>query len=245
MAARDKKVSFVSRELHRLKSVLRESRGPQSALRTALLLGIVALSLTACRQDMQDQPKYKYLRSTEFFTDGRSARPLVENTVARGHLNEDTAFYTGMQRGPNGEPEPVTEFPTREVIDRGQERFNIYCSPCHGQLGNGLGMIVQRGFKQPPSYHIDRLRQIGVGHFYDVITNGYGAMWKYSAQIEPRDRWAIAAYIRVLQASQDTNINDLTAEERAKLPGQQAAHAVPAPPRIDAPTPVSETGGPQ
>lgn len=188
---------------------------------------LAALALTGCRQDMHDQPKYKYLRSTEFFTDGRSARPLVENTIARGHLDEDSVFYTGMVNG-----QPAAEFPieiNRQVIDRGQERFNIYCSPCHGQLGNGLGMIVQRGFKQPPSYHIDRLRQIGVGHFFDVMTNGYGAMWKYSAQIEPRDRWAIAAYIRVLQASQNANINELSADERNKLPAAQAmAAAAPA-----------------
>ncbi len=180
---------------------------------------------------MHDQPKDKYLRGSEFFSDGRSARPLVENTVARGQLQEDSVFYTGMIQGAKG-PEPTTEFPievNRQVIDRGQERFNIYCSPCHGQLGNGLGMIVQRGFKQPPSYHIDRLRQIGVGHFYDVMTNGYGAMWKYSAQVEPRDRWAIAAYIRVLQASQDTNINDLSAEDRAKLPAAQAMAATMTP----------------
>jgi mono/diheme cytochrome c family protein len=172
---------------------------------------------------MHDQPKYKYLRPTEFFPDGRSARPLLENTVARGHLDEDTVFYTGMVNG-----QPTTEFPieiTRQVIDRGQERFNIYCSPCHGQLGNGLGMIVQRGFKQPPSYHIDRLRQVGVGHFFDVMTNGYGAMWKYSPQIEPRDRWAIAAYIRVLQASQNTNINDLPQADREKLPAEKAMAA--------------------
>ena len=185
------------------------------------------LGLAGCRQDMQDQPKYKYLRGTEFFADGRSARPLVENTVARGHLDEDSVYYTGMIQGPHG-PEPTPDFPiaiTRAVIDRGQERFNIFCSPCHGQLGNGLGMIVQRGFKQPPSYHIDRLRQAPVGHFFDVMTNGYGAMWKYSAQVEPYDRWCIAAYIRVLQASQDTNVNDLTAEQKAQLPGQQAMAA--------------------
>jgi len=176
---------------------------------------------------MHDQPKYKYLRPTEFFPDGRSARPVLENTVARGHLEEDTVFYTGMVNG-----QPTTEFPieiTRQVIDRGQERFNIYCSPCHGQLGNGLGMIVQRGFKQPPSYHIDRLRQVGVGHFFDVMTNGYGAMWKYSPQIEPRDRWAIAAYIRVLQASQNTNINDLSAADREKLPAEKAMAAAMTP----------------
>ena len=196
---------------------------------------LAVFSLAGCRQDMQDQPKYKYLRGSEFFSDGRSARPLVENTVARGQLQEDSVFYTGMVQGKNG-PEPTSEFPiqiTKEVLDRGQERFNIYCSPCHGQLGNGLGMIVQRGFKQPPSYHIDRLRQAPVGHFFDVMTNGYGAMWKYSAQVEPRDRWAIAAYIRVLQASQDTNINDLPPDLRSKLPASQAMAAntpVPNPP---------------
>jgi mono/diheme cytochrome c family protein len=178
------------------------------------------VGLTGCRQDMHDQPKYKYLRGSMSFADGRSARPLVQGTVARGQLREDSVFYTGMVQTPNG-PVPTTEFPievTRAVIDRGQERFNIFCSPCHGQLGTGTGMIVQRGFKQPPSYHIDRLRQVGVGHFYDVITNGYGAMWNYAAQVEPRDRWAIAAYIRVLQASQDTNINDLPPDAKSKLP---------------------------
>jgi mono/diheme cytochrome c family protein len=193
---------------------------------------------------MHDQPKYKYLRGTEFFPDGRSARPLVENTVARGQLHEDSVYYTGMVQTPHG-PEPTTEFPievTREVIDRGQERFNIYCSPCHGQLGNGLGMIVQRGFKQPPSYHIDRLRQVGVGHFFDVMTNGYGAMWKYSAQVEPRDRWAIAAYIRVLQASQDANINDLSTDQRSKLPAEQAIAATMTPAAATTNGPASKTG---
>ena len=188
----------------------------------ALALGI--FGLTGCRQDMHDQPKFKYLRRSMSFADGRSARPLVQGTVARGQLREDSVFYTGMVQGPNG-PAPTTEFPievTREVIDRGQERFNIFCSPCHGQLGAGNGMIVQRGFKQPPSYHIDRLRQVGVGHFYDVITNGYGAMWNYAAQVEPHDRWAIAAYIRVLQASQDTNINDLPPDAKSKLPALTA-----------------------
>jgi mono/diheme cytochrome c family protein len=185
---------------------------------------LAAVALTGCRQDMQDQPKYKYLRPTEFFPDGRSARPVLENTVARGQLHEDSVFYTGMVNG-----QPTADFPievNRQVIDRGQERFNIYCSPCHGQLGNGLGMIVQRGFKQPPSYHTDRLRQAPVGHFYDVMTNGYGAMWKYSAQIEPRDRWAIAAYIRVLQASQNTNLSDLPEEDRAKLPAAKEMAAM-------------------
>jgi mono/diheme cytochrome c family protein len=216
--------------------------GWHSTLSRLLLVIAAALSLTACRQDMQDQPKYKYLRGTQFFPDGRSARPLVENTVARGQLQEDSVFYTGMVQTPRG-PEPTTEFPievNRQLIDRGQERFNIFCSPCHGQLGNGLGMIVQRGFKQPPTYHSDRLRQIGVGHFFDVMTNGYGAMWKYSAQVEPRDRWAIAAYIRVLQASQNTNVNDLPAEDRSKLPAAQAMAAITPPPTT--PAPSTKTG---
>ena len=168
---------------------------------------------------MHDQPKYKYLRSTEFFTDGRSARPLVENTIARGHLDEDSVFYTGMVNG-----QPAAEFPieiNRQVIDRGQERFNIYCSPCHGQLGNGLGMIVQRGFKQPPSYHIDRLRQIGVGHFFDVMTNGFGVMPEYGTQVAPRDRWCIAAYIRALQLSQNATSSDVPAGQKVPSPPPQ------------------------
>ena len=183
------------------------------SLRVALpLLASVAI-LTGCRQDMHDQPKYKYLRGSQFFADGRSARPLVENTVARGQMQEDSVFYTGMIQTPRG-PEPTTEFPieiTRQVIDRGQERFNIYCSPCHGQLGNGLGMIVQRGFKQPPSYHIDRLRQAPIGHFFDVISNGFGAMSEYKAQVSVNDRWAIAAYIRALQLSQNAIRADVPA----------------------------------
>jgi len=183
------------------------------------LLVLPVLALTGCRQDMHDQPKYKYLRGSEFFTDGRSARPLVQNTVARGQMHDDSIFYTGMIAGPAG-PAPATEFPiaiTKQVIDRGQERFNIYCSPCHGQLGAGNGMIVQRGFKQPPSYHIDRLRQVGVGHFYDVITNGYGAMYSFADRVQPADRWAIAAYIRALQRSQNVNVADVPANERGEL----------------------------
>lgn len=177
-----------------------------------------ALMLIAgCRQDMQDQPKYIPLRPSSFFADGRSERPLVEGTVARGHLNDDTAFFTGKTDG-----KPVDAFPlpvTRAVLDRGQERYNIYCSPCHDRLGNGHGMIAQRGFNHPPpqSYHIDRLRQAPVGYFFDVITNGLGAMPDYAAQIEPRDRWAIVAYVRVLQLSQHASLDDVPAERRAEL----------------------------
>ena len=177
------------------------------------------LGLAGCRQDMHDQPKVVPLRSSAFLEDGRSARAQVAGTVARGQEHTDDYFMTGMSGGKEGEALP---FPaTLQVLQRGQERFNIYCSPCHGQLGNGLGMIVQRGFKQPPSYHTDRLRQVAIGHFFDVMTNGYGAMWKYSQQIEPRDRWAIAAYIRVLQASQNASINDLSAQDREKLPAEK------------------------
>ena len=176
---------------------------------------LLACASVACRRDMQDQPKYIPLRPSDFFADGRSARPLPEGTVARGQLRADKVFYTGKQGDQFVDQLP---FPlTREVLERGRERFNIYCSPCHGRLGNGLGMIVRRGLKRPPSYHIDRLRQVPIGYFYDVITNGFGAMQDYSAQVIPRDRWAIASYIRVLQYSQLASINDVPPEERQAL----------------------------
>jgi hypothetical protein len=170
---------------------------------------------------MQDQPKYIPLRPSDFFADGRSARPLPEGTVARGELRADKVFFTGKSGDQfiDHLPFPVT----REVLDRGQQRFNIYCSPCHGRLGNGLGMIVRRGLKRPPSYHIDRLRGVPVGYFYDVITNGFGAMQDYASQIAPRDRWAIAAYIRVLQFSQQASIHDVPPETRQELNSTLAA----------------------
>ena len=182
-------------------------------------LGTVVLALAAsaaCRQDMHDQPKYIPLRPTDFFADGRSARPLIEGTVARGHLDDDAAYYTG--KGPDGKFTPEFPFPvTKEVIERGQERFNIYCTPCHDSLGTGNGRIVRRGFRHPPSYHIDRLRQVPAGYLYDVITNGFGAMPDYSAQIQPVDRWAIVTYIRALQLSQNASINDIPADAKARL----------------------------
>jgi len=181
-----------------------------------LALGLSCFTL-ACRRDMQDQPKYIPLRSSEFFADGRSARPIPEGTVARGQLRADKVFYTGKV---GDQFTDLIPFPvTRTVLERGRERFNIYCTPCHGMLGNGLGMIVRRGLKRPPSYHIDRLRQVPVGYFYDIITNGFGAMQDYSAQVEPRDRWAIAAYIRVLQYSQQASVNDVPPEQRQQLSG--------------------------
>lgn len=181
-----------------------------------------ALMLGGCaRLDMQDQPKYKPQRPSEFFADGRSGRPELEGTVARGEMKDDAAFYEGK----NEKGDDVDVFPVavdKAFIERGHQRFDIYCAPCHGRLGNGLGMIVRRGFKQPPSYHIDRLRNAPVGHFYDVISNGYGAMLNYAAQVQPRDRWAIVAYIRALQYSENANINELSAEARAKVPAVNA-----------------------
>lgn len=192
----------------------------RTSRRTLRLLAPVlacAALLTGCRQDMQDQPKYIPLRPSSFFEDGRSERPLVEGTIPRGHLNADTAFYTGKV---DNKPVDKIPFPvTHAVLERGQQRYNIYCSPCHDLLGTGNGMIARRGFNHPPpqSYHIDRLRQAPPGYFFDVITNGLGAMPDYAAQVEPRDRWAIAAYIKVLQLSQNASIKDVPAEERANL----------------------------
>ncbi len=165
---------------------------------------------------MHDQPKYIPLRPTTFFDDGRSSRPIPAGTVARGQLEDDVAFYTG--KGPDGKFIDTFPFPvTKEVLTRGQQRFNIYCSPCHDRMGNGLGMVVRRGFRRPPSYHIDRLRQAPVGYFFDVITNGFGAMPDYAAQIQPADRWAIVAYERALQLAQQGSINDVPAEARGQL----------------------------
>jgi hypothetical protein len=190
-------------------------------LRTNLTLGALVLSLavlSACRQDMHDQPKYIPLRPSDFFADGRSARPLSEGTVARGYLDANVLLYTG--KGPDGKPS--NEFPmpvTKELLLRGQQRFNIYCSPCHDRTGNGDGMIVRRGYRRPPTYHSDRLRQQPNGYFFDVITRGFGAMPDYAVQVQPEDRWAIVAYIRALQLSQQASINDVPASDRGQLGG--------------------------
>ena len=179
-------------------------------------LALCGLVLTGCRRDMQDQPKYKPLGQSTFFPDGRMSRPLIVGTVPRGALNVNTGFYEGKVNN-----ELIDYFPIpvdKALMLRGQNRYEIYCTPCHGRVGNGLGMIVRRGLKQPPSYHIDRLRTAPVGHFFDVMTNGYGAMLSYSAQIQPRDRWAIIAYVRALQYSQNANINDLPPDIRTQIP---------------------------
>jgi mono/diheme cytochrome c family protein len=168
---------------------------------------------------MQNQPYYRPLQENDFYADKRSARPLIAGTVARGHLDVDSYFYTGKIGFNDGDymPFPVTS----EVMARGQQRFNIYCAPCHSELGDGNGMIVHRGYKRPPSYHIERLRKAPIGYFFDVMSNGFGAMPDYAEQVPAADRWAIAAYIRALQLSQNASPSDVP-------PGEQIASTPPA-----------------
>jgi mono/diheme cytochrome c family protein len=178
-------------------------------------LTIALLILASCRQDMHDQPKERTFRGTSFFADHRSARPQVPGTVARGELDLDDHFYRGKIDG-----KPAEKFPmqvTASVIDRGQERYGIYCAPCHGVLGDGDGIVVSRGMRRPPSFHIERLQHAPAGYFFDVITNGFGAMFDYSDRVKPADRWAITAYIRVLQQSQNSKIEDVPDSERERL----------------------------
>ena len=165
------------------------------------------LVLAGCRQDMHDQPKFFPQRGTTLYADGRSVRPQVANTVARNQLHQDSYFYTGLVDGKEGDglPFPVTA----QVLERGQERYNIYCTPCHSRVGNGEGMIVERGYAKAGDMHTDRLRTAPLGHFFHVITNGYGAMPDYASQVAPADRWAIVAYIRALQLSQNATQADV------------------------------------
>ncbi len=233
-------------------------------------LVLLTVGVSACRQDMHDQPKYEPLEPNAFFADARASRPPVEGTVARGFLREDPFFFTGKTAAGAASANPVpaalgqtganqtgagqtaggqsiaqgagaqpaqqpglqqgaaqqsyqgfaTTFPfpvTKEVMDRGEERYNIFCAVCHSRTGDGLGMVVRRGYRRPPSFHDDRLRQAPPGYLFDVITNGFGAMPDYAAQITPRDRWAIVAYIRALQLSQQGTLADVPPEERDKL----------------------------
>lgn len=166
-----------------------------------------AMLVSGCRMDMQDEPKFVPQRGTKFFADGRSVRPQVEHTVARGQLREDTYFYTGLM---NGKEQDMMPFPvSMQVLERGQERYNIYCTPCHSRVGNGAGMIVQRGYKPAGNYHDARRMAEPLSHYFYVMTNGYGAMPNYAAQVTPVDRWAIAAYIRALQLSQAATVKDV------------------------------------
>lgn len=185
-----------------------------SAIATLLLL----LPMAACRQDMQDQPKYKPLGASRFFADGREARPIPAGTIARDELNDTDSFHTGAADGVFLDSIPLKV--DAKLLHRGQERFDIYCSPCHGRTGDGNGMVAQRGLKIPANLHTDRLRSVPPGYIYQVIKNGYGAMGDYGDQIPVNDRWAIVAYVRALQLSRDATMNDVPAEQRGELSAQ-------------------------
>jgi len=187
-----------------------------------IVLGLCAAMLSVVaggcqiRQDMADQPKNTPLSPSPFFDDGRSERPLIENTVARGSIADEDLF---VPKESNAFPLPLTP----ELLNRGHERYRIFCSPCHGIQGDGNGMVSMRGMKHPPSYHDPRLRQVSNGYLYDVITNGFGGMLSYSAQVPPADRWAIIAYVRALQLSRNAPVSELPPDVRAKLPGGGSA----------------------
>ena len=192
--------------------------------RRVLAAGLIFLSLVfpGCRSEMYDQPRFEPYEASDFFDDGASARPLVAGTVPRRDLREqgrssDELFTTGKKAGllVDSLPFPVDG----AVLERGQDRFRIFCTPCHGELGDGRGMIVQRGFNPPPSFHTEELRKKPVGHYFDVMTRGFGTMYSYASRISARDRWAIAAYIRALQLSQHATAGDLSAEDRGQLEG--------------------------
>jgi mono/diheme cytochrome c family protein len=189
-------------------------------LRQISAVGLLAAiaALPGCRLDMQVQPKQNPLSRSDFFSDQRSERPPVEGTVARGQLREDTYFYTGKIGNNPGNYMPFAV--TKEVLDRGRERYNIYCAPCHSRVGDGNGFVPSRGFaRKPPSYHIERLQKAPLGYFYDVMTNGFGIMSDYASQVSPEDRWKIVAYIRALQLSENAS--------RADVPAGQAVPSVP------------------
>jgi mono/diheme cytochrome c family protein len=219
----------------------RRSRTGRQGLRPTLgpaVLLVAVVSVAGCRQDMHDAPRYEAYEASEAFADGRASRSAPAGTVPRGWLREDEALHTGKVNG-----ETVASIPfavSHDDLRRGGERFAIYCTPCHGELGDGNGMVVQRGLRQAANLHQDRLRQERIGYFYDVITNGFGAMQGYADQVPVRDRWLIAAYIRALQYSQNATVDDVPADRRAQL------HAPPAEPRpTGTPPPASGTGQPR
>ncbi len=192
----------------------RRARRVSSRLALAACLA-GGLAAGGCRQDMHDQPKYKPQAGSDFFLDRRAARPLPDGTVARGFERADTLLHTGRAAG-----QPAAVFPfavTSAVMERGRERFDIFCSPCHGRSGAGDGLVVRRGFRRPASFHEERLRAMPPGHFFDVMTNGFGAMPDYAQQVPVEDRWAIAAYIRALQRSQRATLGDVPPAERSRL----------------------------
>jgi mono/diheme cytochrome c family protein len=207
--------------------------------RTISVMGAMAamLVLAGCRQDMHDQPKFFPQRGSTFYADGRSVRPQVANTVARNQEHPDNYFATGLIDGKEGDGLPIPL--NVATMERGQERYNIYCTPCHSRVGNGDGMIVQRGYRPAGDFHTDRLRSAPLGHFFAVMTNGYGAMPDYAAQLTPEDRWAVAAYVRALQLSQNAKPSDVPtgahveelhqiAKEQAMAPGFADPWGLPA-----------------
>lgn len=198
-----------------------EMKAIKRSIRNKITLAAVllALLLSGCLNNMRDQPRYEPLEVSQFFSDQRSARPLVDNTVPRGALIEERVFATG--RTEDGDlVEDIPAEITADLLERGQERYDIFCSPCHGFDGFGEGMIVQRGFTPPPSFHSNRLRQSPAGHYFDVITNGFGQMFSYGYRIQPDDRWAIVAYIRALQISQNASHEDVPRDELQQLEQQ-------------------------
>lgn len=188
----------------------------QQRFRWALCLGtLFAACAAGCHRDMRDQPRYETLEATDFFSDGSSARPPLAGTVARGAVGGDEATRTGRSDG-----RLLTRIPlplTRQLLQRGQQRFDIFCAHCHGRTGTGEGIIARRGFPRPPTYHSSRLRELPAGHFFDVMTNGFGTMPRFGPQISVNDRWAITAYIRALQFSQHATLDDVPPEFRAQL----------------------------
>jgi hypothetical protein len=212
-------------------------------LAVIMVLGLLVLTAACERtgpsfQKMGRQPKYDPYEPSDFFADGMSARPRIAGTVARGEISGNPFMDSGKIGGQDGDgfPMPVTV----QVLNRGHERFNIYCSECHGRVGDGNGMIPSRGYRRPPSFHTEALRNAKTGHFFDVMTNGFGAMPPYAVQVPVADRWAIIAYIRALQLSQNGTMNDVPAEERAKM-GMPAAPAASASATSN-PQPVTTTG---
>ncbi len=204
--------------------------------------GLALLAQAGCRQDMHDQPKYQPLEESHFFKDGRASRPRVPGTVARGRRDDDELLVSGKVDGKLSEvfPEPVTQ----ATLERGHQRFDIYCSPCHDRSGSGRGMIVMRGYKQPTSFHDPRLRGMPPGYFFDVMTNGFGVMPSYAAQVPVADRWAIASYIRALQLSQHATMADVPEEGRtAFLAGETLEPETGKPVEETAPAGGAEEGG--
>ncbi|MCM2314652.1 MAG: cytochrome c [Thermoanaerobaculia bacterium] len=203
--------------------------------RATLLLGVAvaaSLALAGCRlpQKMAEQPQFDPLEKSAFFPDGASSRPLVDGTVVSPRVEGTLAqigsgpnelFDTGREGGQFSDNFPLPLTP--ELMARGKERFEIYCTPCHGRVGEGNGMIVARGYKRPPSYHSDALRSRKNGYIFDVITNGFGVMPAYRSQVPPADRWAIVAYVRALQVSQNATIADVPSADRASLDGTAPA----------------------